>query len=228
MFESKRKQQTVVQQESRAGLSPSQSLELRNEVDPDPFIEEMVASLRDKLSTLEAYDEWGRPLAWRNVVRLAVGPVAGQLRDTQTAADLAVALLPNNTAAAVAEAEVLAVVAEAAAEAPVAEVLVAEPPVALIEAAPPTPTLDEAAPAPALEEPSTHYAQAAAELPEPELQARAEVAGSIFRTSGSGPAAISPFTPGLVVRPAPPTPAVKYDRFLTKLYGMGQEDEPRG
>ena len=45
---------------------------LRNEVDPDPLIEEMVGRLREGLGTLVAIDEWGRPLAWRNVVRRIV------------------------------------------------------------------------------------------------------------------------------------------------------------
>ena len=65
---------------------------LRNEVDPDPLIEEMVGRLRDGLGTLVAIDEWGRPLAWRNVVRLALGPLAGKLRDTEQALEIAVSM----------------------------------------------------------------------------------------------------------------------------------------
>jgi hypothetical protein len=73
---------------------------LRDEVDPDPLIEEMVARLRDGLSNLHAVDEWGRPLAWRNVVRLALGPMAGRLRDTEQALELAVSMIPVNEEAA--------------------------------------------------------------------------------------------------------------------------------
>jgi hypothetical protein len=62
---------------------------LRDETDPDPIIEELVARLRDSLGSLYALDEWGRPLAWRQVVRLAVGPTAARLRDAETAVALA-------------------------------------------------------------------------------------------------------------------------------------------
>jgi hypothetical protein len=67
---------------------------LRNEIDPDPLIEEMVARLRDGLSAMDAVDEWGRPMAWRNVVRLALGPLASKLRDTEQALELAVSMIP--------------------------------------------------------------------------------------------------------------------------------------
>jgi hypothetical protein len=67
---------------------------LRNEIDPDPLIEEMVGRLRDGLSSLHAVDEWGRPIAWRNVVRLALGPLASKLRDTEQALELAVSMIP--------------------------------------------------------------------------------------------------------------------------------------
>jgi hypothetical protein len=67
---------------------------LRNEIDPDPLIEEMVNRLREGLSNLHAVDEWGRPLAWRNVVRLALGPLASRLRDTEQALELAVSMIP--------------------------------------------------------------------------------------------------------------------------------------
>lgn len=66
----------------------------RDEIDPDPLIEQMVQRLRAELGSLSATDEWGRPLAWRAVVRLALGPTLGQLRDAQTAAALADAMLP--------------------------------------------------------------------------------------------------------------------------------------
>jgi hypothetical protein len=68
--------------------------ELRDEPDPDPLIEEMVERLRHGLSSLNAVDEWGRPIAWRNVVRLALGPLANKLRDTEQALELAVSMLP--------------------------------------------------------------------------------------------------------------------------------------
>jgi hypothetical protein len=73
---------------------PAEDPLLRNEIDPDPLIEEMVARLRSGLTTLHAVDEWGRPLAWRNVVRLALGPLAGRLRDTEQALELAVSMIP--------------------------------------------------------------------------------------------------------------------------------------
>lgn len=86
MFESRRK--TLVDVEPRITI-PADDPVLRNEQDPDPLIEEMVQRLRDGLSSLSAYDEWGRPLAWRNVVRLAVGPLSGRLRDAETAVTVA-------------------------------------------------------------------------------------------------------------------------------------------
>ena len=73
---------------------PEEDPLLRNEIDPDPLIEEMVARLRDGLSSLHAVDEWGRPLAWRNVVRRALGPRAGRLRDTEQARELAGSKIP--------------------------------------------------------------------------------------------------------------------------------------
>lgn len=102
---------------------------LRNEVDPDPLIEEMVGRLRDGLGTLVAIDEWGRPLAWRNVVRLALGPLAGKLRDTEQALELAVSMIPPSPEAQATVAEVRAELQEladaaearAAAEAELAE-----------------------------------------------------------------------------------------------------------
>src|SRR5438105_15569272 len=67
---------------------------LRDERDPDPLVEEMVARLRDGLRDLVAVDEWGRPLAWRNVVRLALGPMASRLRDSEQALAIAMELHP--------------------------------------------------------------------------------------------------------------------------------------
>src|SRR4051794_21944008 len=61
---------------------------LRDEIDPDPLIEEAAERLRAALTSLEAHDEWGRTLAWRQVARIALGPIVTQLRDSQTAARL--------------------------------------------------------------------------------------------------------------------------------------------
>lgn len=61
---------------------------LRDEPDADPLVEEMTARLRAGLGSLEATDQYGRPMAWRNVVRLAVGPALTRLRDADTAAVL--------------------------------------------------------------------------------------------------------------------------------------------
>lgn len=61
---------------------------MRDEVDPDPLIEEMVERLRSGLGSLVAFDEWGRPVAWRQVVRIAAGPTLAALRDAQTAVAL--------------------------------------------------------------------------------------------------------------------------------------------
>ena len=87
---------------------------LRDEVDPDPLIEEMVARLREGLGTLVAIDEWGRPLAWRNVVRLALGPLAGKLRDTEQALEIAVSMIPPSSEAQATVAEVKAELQELA------------------------------------------------------------------------------------------------------------------
>ena len=57
---------------------------LREAVDPDPLVEQMVERLRASLSDLVALDEYGRPIAWRHVVRLALGPTLGRLRDAET------------------------------------------------------------------------------------------------------------------------------------------------
>jgi hypothetical protein len=65
---------------------------LRDQVDPDPVVEEAVQRLRSHVSSLEARDEWGRLLAWRQVARIALGPLIADLRDSQTAARLADAL----------------------------------------------------------------------------------------------------------------------------------------
>lgn len=65
---------------------------LRDEVDPDSVVEEAVQRLRSHVSSLEARDEWGRPLAWRQVARIVLGPLIADLRDSQTATRIARAL----------------------------------------------------------------------------------------------------------------------------------------
>lgn len=100
MFENRRK--TVVEEPRVA--APAEDPALRDEKDPDPLIEEMVERLRDGLSSMNAFDEWGRPIAWRNVVRLAVGPLMGRLRDAETAVAVATHLSPPEPAAVLSEA----------------------------------------------------------------------------------------------------------------------------
>jgi hypothetical protein len=65
---------------------------LRDEWDADPLVEQAVGRLREGLGGLAAVDEWGRPLAWRSVVRIAIGPLLGAMRDAQTSLVLADAL----------------------------------------------------------------------------------------------------------------------------------------
>lgn len=71
---------------------PATEARLRDEVDPDPLVEQMVERLRRGLADLVALDAWGRPTPWREVVRLALGPALLELRDGQTASALAGAL----------------------------------------------------------------------------------------------------------------------------------------
>lgn len=73
-------------------------LALRDEIDPDPLVEEAVERLRAALSVLTARDEWGRSLAWRQVARIAIGPLVTQLRDVQTASTLLEVTRPDPTA----------------------------------------------------------------------------------------------------------------------------------
>lgn len=70
---------------------PEVDASLRDDVDPDPLVEQMVERLRTHLSGLVALDEYDRPVAWRHVVRLALGPTLGQLRD----AEASIALLEH-------------------------------------------------------------------------------------------------------------------------------------
>ena len=67
--------------------------ELRDQVDPDPLVEEATARLREQLLALDAVDTWGRPLAWRQVARIALGSLATpRVRDALTADVLADAM----------------------------------------------------------------------------------------------------------------------------------------
>ena len=69
---------------------------LRQEQDPDPFIEAATQRLREQLGSLSAVDEWGRPLAWRQVARIALGPlVTARVRDAVTADVLAEAVVAD-------------------------------------------------------------------------------------------------------------------------------------
>lgn len=59
---------------------------LRDERDPDPVVEEATERLRQELSDLGAVDAWGRPVAWRQVARIALGSLATPaVRDALTA-----------------------------------------------------------------------------------------------------------------------------------------------
>ena len=95
MFEAFRKAQVLEEDVVAAPSRPQGDPAMRAEVDPDPLVEEMTARLREGLSSLVAVDEWGRELAWRNVVRMALGPLGSRLRDAQQAAEIAVALMPS-------------------------------------------------------------------------------------------------------------------------------------
>jgi hypothetical protein len=77
-----------------AGLDVLAWARLRDEVDPDPLVEEAVDRMRSALTSLEARDDWGRPLAWRHVARIALGPLVTRLRDIQTTAALLDATRP--------------------------------------------------------------------------------------------------------------------------------------
>jgi hypothetical protein len=65
----------VAQFQAEAGLDPAELARLRDERDPDPLLEEATERLRAALVHLDARDEWGRRLAWRQVARIALGPV---------------------------------------------------------------------------------------------------------------------------------------------------------
>jgi hypothetical protein len=259
---------------------PESDPALRNEVDPDPLIEEMVGRLRDGLGTLVAIDEWGRPLAWRNVVRLALGPTASRLRDTEQALELAVSMIPATEPSAEPEAAaepVAELVAEPVAEAAPEAVSVLEPPATTEYAAEPyqaEPTVEvilpasEAAPETPLYEASTEEVHGHAVLVEepivveepvaeeppaaptvaaqpapvhttpqaahPAVQVTPTAATSLFTVSGDQrPVAVSPLSPGQLLRGSSTddSTTAKYDRFLTGLYGQGQQmrgDEDRG
>lgn len=48
------------------------STRLRDEPDPDPLVEAMTERLRKACPASLSLDEWGRPLAYRHVVRMAL------------------------------------------------------------------------------------------------------------------------------------------------------------
>jgi hypothetical protein len=81
------------------GLALIDIAALRDEPDPDPLVEQAVDRMRSALASLEAYDEWGRALAWRQVARIALGPLVTELRDSQTTARLLDATRPPVPAA---------------------------------------------------------------------------------------------------------------------------------
>ncbi len=63
---------------------------LRDEPDPDPVVEAAAQRLRDQLSSMEPVDSWGRPVAWRQVARIALGDLATpRVRDVLTSDVLA-------------------------------------------------------------------------------------------------------------------------------------------
>ncbi len=222
---------------------------LRDELDPDPLIEEMVGRLREGLSSLTAMDEWGRPLAWRNVVRLALGPMASRLRDTEQALELAVSMMPPTAEESVAPE---APAAEAPAPA-IADVLAREAPVAEGSSEPPAkshPTVDVILPASqaVTNEPIEMAAEVAGHAilveepivvdvePEPEVQSQPVApvvthvvqqtavpgATALFTVSGDQRSVpVSPLSPGQLLRGGSPddSTTAKYDRFLTGLYG---------
>jgi len=226
---------------------------LRNEVDPDPLIEEMVARLRDNLSSLVAVDEWGRPLAWRNVVRLALGPLGSRLRDTQQALELAVSMIPP-TAESVASDELAyepideaPEVVESPIEA-VAELLASDGPVAHLsveDSAAEAPVHDPDAPSQMTVDVILPAAEAVTDQPvggeaPPEVQpsavpvVRPSGATSLFTVSGDQrTVAVSPLSARELLSGGSPddSTATKYDRFLTSLYGERKQvggDEDRG
>jgi hypothetical protein len=96
MFESRRKHLQVDEPDAPPVYDGELALRLREEHDPDPIIETMVVRLREGLRSLDAVDEWGRPLAWRNVLRMALGPEIGRLRDALTSGAIASTLLAED------------------------------------------------------------------------------------------------------------------------------------
>ena len=82
---------------SPLGLGDTEpDLAMRDEHDPDPLVEEATQRLRDRLNALEAVDEWGRPVPWRHVARIALGSLATpRVRDAVTADALAEAVAPD-------------------------------------------------------------------------------------------------------------------------------------
>jgi hypothetical protein len=69
---------------------------LRREPDVDPLVEAATERLRQSLGSLAATDTYGRQLAWREVVRIALADLdSPRVRDAVTAELLSEALLPG-------------------------------------------------------------------------------------------------------------------------------------
>jgi hypothetical protein len=194
--------------------APDADVSLRDETDPDPLIEEMVERLRSGLTSLDAVDEWGRPLAWRNVVRLALGPLANKLRDTEQALELAVSMLPATSETP----------AEQAPEAPVSEPAADDVHLPLhqesVQAQ--VKTVEVILPA----------AQSLPETPLDDVQGHGKPdapqasAGSMFVRSGDqGAVPVRSLSPRELLGGGSPYDAssAKYDRFLTGLDRQGQQ-----
>jgi hypothetical protein len=235
-FEAWRK--TTEAEPETAPFPADPELALRDEPDPDPLIEEMTERLRAGLGSLIAVDEWGRTLAWRNVVRLAVGPLSGRLRDAETAAVIATSLAPE-------EPEPAAEVAAEVAAEPEPE---PEPVAEVAEVA--GPEAEVAEPEAEVAEPEAEVAEPETELPTvevilPHAQEQGPVAyeappavkpfnASLFGTRTTSvvlvsaderPVSVSTLDAGELAGGggADDTTSAKYDRFLTSLYGEGQQ-----
>jgi hypothetical protein len=189
MFEPRRK--SVATREQSTALPPEPDAALRDEVDDDPLIEQMVARLRDGMRTLDAIDEWGRPVSWRNVVRIAVGPLASALRDAQTAAALGSAISREATSP-------------------------AEPdgvgwPVGRHSVEPAAPAADLT---PETVELEVATSSEAAERPEAPIKIS-------YRLGDHGSISVGSLGAGELLRGGSPddSTSAKYDRFLTSLYG---------
>jgi hypothetical protein len=85
IFQRGTQQAPVEATEPQVAVLAEDAAALRDEVDIDPMVEQATERLREALTRLDARDEWGRALAWRQVSRIVLGPVLTQLRDSETA-----------------------------------------------------------------------------------------------------------------------------------------------